>query len=1044
MIYVRALGASRIDVESSCLDTTSQRKFALLLYLSAERGRRVSRETLHALIFPDQTALNARHSLRELVYRLRLLGVPLSSDAEGIELPADAVRCDYAELAERDPLDAAQLEGAQGGFLPGYAPNHSEAFAEWYDAFRARSIFDICKRVLREVRRARGAAEWGTTERAARACLGLDPSNEEATLALAEVLAIGGAKAQAIKLLDDYLGDVGSTDASVQEPAAVLKRRIAERLDRATHPTDLVAFVGREDEMRVASECVARVLACERQCLVIGGEPGIGKTRLAAELHATIVLSGVATRRITMQPHDTRRPLAAFTELVPQLLQIRGAIGCSPDSLHLLRRLTEPQRQPTRVGMQPEELVSTSRALVDAIHELVDAIVSETRVALLIDDAHWLDPLSLQTLIDIASTRRPGQLLVVLTTREQRGIIERFATTDQLRVLALKRLTDSSVSELVSSLFRREGKPSREHQRREIVRAAAGNPLFAILLSREAAADASVLAIPRSLIDLLARRLDALAGAEHDVLLMCAALGRHCTPGRLVATLEMPTFELLRSLARLTEAGLIRAENGGLALGHPLIADVLQDSAEPAVLSAANHRAAMTLECEAAETPSAALYWESAECWLAAGNSVRAHTALRECARHALALGRPVEAVATLQKATNLPVPRDRLVQSLEELLIAADLATDPVAVLATAKTLESLGNTQNHDDLEHIAIHAAFSMADVSPDLRDRLIACLRSTSASPEHRVRAATWLIKYADVVGETNLIEFTHRAVEAERLEAVPRLATTEYYLIYFCATKAYDLAMQAARELLNLSESLTPAARLRIQFNSGLAFWFSGAPENAVEVFETARVTAQRIGSQVQTLRFSSALASMYGDLNSHAKCDELLAAARELIGSDSTTRAAFNFFTLDVDCAFVRGDTERALHVLEKMERAGLLATSYMRTNWRNAVELRKRWAQGLLTVDDGVRAREMIARQTPSMTGLNDFETATACDVLDSLGRPNEARNLLATYLDRVRVGRHPLSGTVQATAQRLGIDQSQHNVRWTRSSEANVRSQC
>ena len=956
MIYVRTLGAARIEAGSSRLEPASQRKFALLLYLSVERGRCASRETLHALIFPDQTALNARHSLRELVYRFRRLGVRLSSNADGIEIPADEVRCDYVELIARERPDEAQLEAAQRGFLPEYAPIHSEAYTEWYDAFRARSIFEICKALLTEVQRARTVADWGTTERAARACLGLDPLNEKATLALAEMLAVGGAKAHAMRLLDDYMRDVGSSSAELRVPAAVLKKRIAERGYRATYPTDTPAFVGREDEMRIASECVARVLACERQCLVIGGA-GIGKTRLADELHATVVLNGFATRRITMQPHDARRPLAAFTELVPQLLPIRGAIGCSPDSLRLLRRLTEPQSQPTRVGMQPEELISTSRALLDAIHELVDGIVSETTVALFVDDAHWLDPLSLQTIIDVASTRRPGRLLLVLATREQRGILESFATTDQLRILALKRLTDSSVSELVTSLFRREGKPPHEHQRREIVRAAAGNPLFAILLSREAAADASVLAIPRSLMDLFARRLDALAGSEHDVLLMCAALGRHCTPGRLVATLEMPTFELLRSLSRLTEAGLIRAENGGLTLGHPLIVDVLHENAEPAVSSTASHRAAITLECEAAETPSVALYWQIAECWLAAGNSIRAHTALRECARHALALGRPVEAVATLQKAVSLPVPSERMVQSLEELLIAADLATDPVTVLATAKLLESLGNLKNHDDLEHIVIHAAFSMADVSFDLRDRLVACLSSRSASSEHRVKAATWLIKYADVVGETNLIEFTRQAVEAECLDSVPRLATTEYYLIYFCATKNFDRTIQMARELLTLSESLAPAARLRIQFNSGLALWFSGAPEDAVQVFESARITARRIGSTLQTLRFSSALASMYGDLNSHSKCDELLAAARELVGNDSTTRAAFNFFTLEVDCAFVRGDTERALHVLEKMERAGLLAASYMRTNWRSAVELRTRWAQGLLTAGDGVRA---------------------------------------------------------------------------------------
>ncbi len=142
MIHVRTLGTSQIDAGDARVMPTAARKFALLLHLSAERGRRVSRAALHDLIFPDQTERNAHHSLRELVYQLRQFGVHIASDAAGVELASDAVRCDYAELIERERPDPNQVNAAAGGFLPGYAPTLSDAFTEWYDG-TARARFSI-------------------------------------------------------------------------------------------------------------------------------------------------------------------------------------------------------------------------------------------------------------------------------------------------------------------------------------------------------------------------------------------------------------------------------------------------------------------------------------------------------------------------------------------------------------------------------------------------------------------------------------------------------------------------------------------------------------------------------------------------------------------------------------------------------------------------------------------------------------------------------------------------------------------------------------
>ncbi len=125
MIVVRTLGAAEIAVGDHLLKPTSTKKFALLLYLAAERGRHTTRAALQDLLFPDLPEKNARHALRELVYQLRQLGAPLEADNDGVGLPSEAVRSDYGEVMEAGKLTNDQVRAVEGGSLPGYAPGHS-------------------------------------------------------------------------------------------------------------------------------------------------------------------------------------------------------------------------------------------------------------------------------------------------------------------------------------------------------------------------------------------------------------------------------------------------------------------------------------------------------------------------------------------------------------------------------------------------------------------------------------------------------------------------------------------------------------------------------------------------------------------------------------------------------------------------------------------------------------------------------------------------------------------------------------------------------
>ena len=1023
MIHVHTLGASRIDAGRNRVKPTSVRKFAMLLHLSAEQGRPVPRAALQELIFPDQTERNAQHSLRELVYQLRQAGVRIESDGSALSL-TDAVRCDYSELIARERPDDVQLKAVEGGFLPGYAPAHSEAFAEWFEGYRARAIFDLTKALLKEVHRARSVADWGSTERAARACLALDPLNEEATLTLAEVLAIGGSKAKAVKLLDDYLAEVGSgtSSADLRVPASVLKRRIAERVPDSYRPASTLTFVGREEEMLLARQCFERARAGERQCLVIGGEPGIGKSRLAAELQNSILLGGAETRRVTMQPHDARRPLSVFMELVPQLLQMRGAIGCSPESLQLLKRLTERQEEAVVVGTQPEDLQLISTGLTKGIRDLIESIAGELPLGLFIDDAQWMDQVSQQTLLDLMSVRDPARLLLVLATRDYRPVVEGAKNADQVRLLALKRLGDPAVGLLIDEMRSSTGRAIDADEKQRITSRAGGNPLFAILLARESSAEQSG-GQPQSLIELLGRRLDVLDDRSRAILVACVAIGRYCTIERLTAVLEIPHVDLLTAVSRLTDAGMIQADGDLLITGHPLIDEVLRARSGSAVFAVAWHRAAQILEDDAADERSIVLYWEAADRWLMAGNNIRALEALRKCARHALSLGRPNDAVTMLERACDLDAPRSSINAALRDLAMAAEFASNSRVVRSAAARLELNGVPPEHDDVEHAVIATCFHNVDHRPGFLEQLFRCVRERGASAAHRVRAATWLLKFADVIGRIDIIEQVWNELEPESLAEVPELLNREFYLVYYSATERYDEAIETAYAMESAMRGLPASASRAAYLNIGLALWFAGRPSESIRILDDAFASATRLNSPGTQVKLAAIRALWEFDLGNDAECDRWMGLARAADSASFQSGVHFNLLIQEIDIAIVRGQRTRALQVFRDAEAADQFQGSPTRERWYNVLKLWEAVAEDRVTAKHEAEALEILRDQTPAVTGVVDFEASTACHILCARDKVLDAQATLRDFLSHRRQVKRPLSRNLQAIAGRMGI---------------------
>src|SRR5688572_22350901 len=178
---------------------------ALLVYLAVER--RVSREALTTVFWPESDAENARHALRQSLYQLRKAVGAEWIDSRAHELVVtDDVRTDAHAFV--DALDRGDTASGvalyRGPFLDGIHLVDLQPWESWVDARRAqyaRAFRKACRELL-EARRAAGDVA-GTIEVAER-WADREPTDDEAQHRLIETLAAAGERAEAIRQYETY------------------------------------------------------------------------------------------------------------------------------------------------------------------------------------------------------------------------------------------------------------------------------------------------------------------------------------------------------------------------------------------------------------------------------------------------------------------------------------------------------------------------------------------------------------------------------------------------------------------------------------------------------------------------------------------------------------------------------------------------------------------------------------------------------------------------------------------------------------------------
>jgi DNA-binding SARP family transcriptional activator len=768
-VRCRILGQAEIHTRGIRLTPESELQFGLALYFCAQAGREVPRDEIAHLFWPTHNAEAARHCLRQAIYRLRVLGIPVRSSAKASLLDPHLIDADYAPVAADGAPAAAYLRLEDVTVLPGYAPRFSRAFARWVEDFKDEISARMRRGLVRAISEMRARGRYVEVDRLCRYCLRLDPLNEEATLALAESVALAGGKVEAVGLIDRYEGEVGRYRPDLRVSASLLRERISDRLIRRNQAAIELPMVGREGDVERVLTAFQRLRGNRAVSYVITGAAGVGKTRLATECCRMAELQGAQLLTISTQPSSRTQALFAVSELVDGLLEMPGAIGCAPAALECLRAMSSPVS--SRESSLSMDVDGEARfAMVRwSILDVLDAILSEGPLVIHVDDAHQLDEQSQAILHDAFRTHANRPLFLLFTMRPpESGDAERFARLAGASTSHdLLALNDESCELLVNRFCAVHEDSLDQSIRERIIQLSGGNPFFLVELLKHRS-DLLSDELPVTVQALLEDRLSRLSPAALTVLRAAAILGLSSNVERLHRMVERKTSDVLTALTELHAAGMLSPKDGGAICRHDTIREAVLERTPTAARVLLHRRAAQTVGREALQEGRVTLLWESVHHWRYAGsvrNGVRLALLL---AKRLLALGLANDALTVLADCERSAVDATDQLRSLAGQAKALRMLGDWDRlrdVLATWNAQNArLGLTPPiHSYMELLGFEAHYHAKATFCTLPSAVDSCIYSRLASSRHRLAAATLALINADNHADAESAERVYKAI-----------------------------------------------------------------------------------------------------------------------------------------------------------------------------------------------------------------------------------------------------------------------------------------
>src|SRR3989475_149951 len=329
-----------------------------------------TREELAALLWGESSDAAARASLRQALKRLRAaVGDLLHVDRYAVQVRG-LIECDVTQFLralERSPREAAGFDVPR--FLNGFALRHAPVFEEWA-AVKRRWLLQRFGELLRGLaREAIAQSHWREALGWAERWLACEPLSDGAAGWVIESLYLAGAAAAALaRFRESRARRVHEIDAPPSAAMLELVRRIERAAQRPRRraatdfspaaPSFEASLIGRESQWRTLMEVWDAVTRDAGRVVVIEGEAGVGKTRLAEDFSRWALTAGATVLRGRGYDAQTGIPYGPFLEALRGALPTPGLAGTAPEWLAEGTRPLPERRQ------RPPPLPAPAAALV--------------------------------------------------------------------------------------------------------------------------------------------------------------------------------------------------------------------------------------------------------------------------------------------------------------------------------------------------------------------------------------------------------------------------------------------------------------------------------------------------------------------------------------------------------------------------------------------------------------------------------------------------------------------------------------------------------
>jgi DNA-binding NarL/FixJ family response regulator len=656
-----------------------------------------------------------------------------------------------------------------------------------------------------------------------------------------------------------------------------------------TVPRSTAPLVGRVAELTSLVDAVSAARGGTSAAVIVGGDAGVGKTRLLGELVTSATVDGM----LCLIGHcvdlgDTPPPYLPFTEAFTRLTGERPELG-----EHLVAKF--PPLARLLPGRSAQGQVPIERGeLFDSVLAALAELAGVQPVALVVEDVHWADQAT-RDLLGFLFTRLDSERVAVIVTYRSDDLNRRHPLRRTLaewsRLSPVSRVfLDPLGAEDVRALIRSLHSTSMDDRQIDsIVRRADGNAFFAEELMAAAEQCGDTLQLPWQLADLLLVRLDRLSDDARQVVRVAAVAGRRVTHDMLEAVADLPGPRLDDALRDAIDAHVLQltSTGRGYVFRHALLAEAVYDDLLPgervrlhatyaAVLAASSDRRAAELARHARASHDLPTAYSAS---VAAGDEAMGLAAPQEALQHY---------ETALELASQVPdAPDDR-----SDLILAAVEAAD-----AAGHTLRGLKLARR-------------ALAELPDD-------------AAPARR--ATLLLAVVTAALG--NEIDDEAMALTSEALHLVPDQPPTAFRARLLAMHARVALIMghevdadRTAREAVEVSEavgcrnSATDARTTLAQLARRTI-----DPLEAARLIETVVEQARTSNDAASELRSRFSLASLWHEQCELEKAQDAFALNHERAVELGRTWEAFGLHSraMKATMQYLRGDWDGALGTLD-------------------------------------------------------------------------------------------------------------------------------